>query len=137
MSIHEDLNQLLDNAPVVSMDSSARVSVVDWSAQVKKRLGAGYFKIQDVEKDINADFLKQGLRDVKDPTKPKTIYYSQVLGWIRRLDKKGELVVVKKVITAGEHKGIYYNISTKAKAVAKTETKAVVKAPTSVPKAKA
>ena len=112
MSTHEDLTQLLDNAPEVSMESSSRVTVVDWAKQLASRIDTGYFQISDVEKVINADFLKRKLKSTKDPKKPKEIYYSQVLGWLRRVDKKGVVNVVKKVIEAGEHKGIYYNLST-------------------------
>jgi len=78
-----ELNKLLDRAPEVSMDSSARKSVVDWAGMLVKRTGSGYFKIPDVEDLINADFKKRGLKDEKG--EDKKIYYSQVLGWIRRV----------------------------------------------------
>ena len=124
MRTPEDLNMLLDNAPELDMESSGRTSVVDWAGHLTSRTNAGYFQISDVEAVINADFLRRGLKDTKDPTKPKTIYYSQVLGWIRRVDKKGLLTVVKKKIPDGQYKGLYYNITTptpveKTKTVAK------------------
>ena len=109
-----DLNKLLDEAPEVSMDSSARVSVVDWAKMLVSKTDDGYFKIPDLEKDINADFKKRGLKD--NEGKDKTIYYSQVLGWLRRVAKKGEVNVVKKRIASGPLKGIYYNITTLTKA---------------------
>ncbi len=83
-----------------------------------------------MEAEINADFLARGLKDTKDPTKPKTIYYSQVLGWIKRVHKKGLVDVVKKKVIAGEYKGLYYNITTPVK---KTEPKAKAKAKAKTP----
>ncbi|TSA55961.1 hypothetical protein D4R42_04395 [bacterium] len=107
-----DLNKLLDEAPEVSMDSGARASVVDWAKTLVSKTDGGYFKIPDLEDEINADFKKRGLKDNKG--EDKKIYYSQVLGWIRRVAKKGDVEVVKKRIASGPHKGIYYNILTKA-----------------------
>lgn len=100
-----ELERLLETAEEVPLVGGGRIHVIDWNEVTDQYLEHGYFTIADVTKKLEKSLKSQGLQN--------KVHYSQVLAWIRRLGKKNEIHVVKKVVKQGEYAGTYYLFETK------------------------
>ena len=93
----EDLQSVLDTLQELPLEGGkGRQSIIDWDKAVKSMVKRTWFKIGDIEKEIQKT-LPEG----------KKVYYSQVMGKLQRLAKKTEYSV-RKVNHPTE--GIYYRV---------------------------
>lgn len=90
----QDLQEILDQQELVPLTGSgARKSVIDWDATIADLSKRGWFRIPDVQKELEADLAEEGI--TKGDGSPKEVHYSQVMGKLQRLDNQDSYEVTK------------------------------------------